>query len=210
METKVIQNKTLGLSLNVEVPATVEAYDELAGEKGACLNDANNQTLYQNWNSQFRKKLCIRLAETKNVEWPEKTDANGDVVRGPDKANGEPGAALKIPEKKFFDILRPQFDTAELFKIAQEVADEIKFNPAPSRAAGPNKGQINQAEQIYAAVVGGSSSEGSVAESCKTETGRELAEFGTVDWADGETMVATLANMIKYDDDQQKQNNKFL
>lgn len=207
METKVIQNKTLGLTLNIEVPATVEAYDELAGEKDSCLNDAINQTLYQSWNSKFRREMCNEAGKKAGMEWPPaKVDENGEPSRRPNKADGSPGSIILMPEKKYFDILRTKIDPKELLDLAKTVASEIPFDPAPSRSTGPNKTQLNEAEQLFvAATAGGSSSPGSIEESCKTVTGKPLSDFGEVNWDDQETMVETLANMIRYDDLQQKQ-----
>lgn len=71
MQTK--KFSSLGLEINLNVPSTVEEFDQNAGKTGACLDEAINNVVYRGMLAEYREALLHGLPEVK--------DAAGNITR---------------------------------------------------------------------------------------------------------------------------------
>lgn len=101
-----ITQNTLGITLIIAgVPSTAAEYDEMAGEVGACVDSAVDDSVYRGWLTKFRPAFIEALTEKSGVK---KEDGEKDAVYCKRIAAG---------------ILSQE----ELQTVGQNVADDIEF-----------------------------------------------------------------------------------
>lgn len=147
-----INNNCLGFKLAVNVPSSVEEFDQMAKKTGAALLSATMNVVYRSWNNQFRAAFASfietqtgikRLTEVvKNKDGSDKIDAEGNVVEKYTETEADyvdrAFAHLVHTEKKAATVEALQAAYAE---DAQRIADGIAFDPSESEKApaGPKK-----------------------------------------------------------------------
>lgn len=149
--TKVYTNTTLDCTFPVKVPSTADEFDQMAGRKGACVEEAIRNIIYRSVNHEFRAKLCAKLEEHTGIPRETKTTGEGDSAK----------TEYTETEKKYKArlILSGAVDQERCQIFANEIAKEIKFDPSPSkRRGGPTKEIQIAAESILNAIEMGQSS----------------------------------------------------
>lgn len=164
----VYTNTTLDCTFPVKVPSTADEFDQLAGRKGACVEEAIRNIIYRSVNHEFRAKLCAKLEEHTGIPRETKTTGEGDSAK----------TEYTETEKKYKARLiidgHVDQETCQIF--ANEIAKEIKFDPSPSkRRGGPTKEIQVAAESILNAISMGQSSPEIVSAKVAAKLG--LADF---------------------------------
>ena len=149
--------KTLGFEININVPETVEEYDNLAKKAGACLESAVLNTIYRAVLNVFRSDFCEALE--KKVGIARKTKPSGRKVK--DEAGKDTEEDILIydeTESEYFDrvLAETKTEKSAYSDIANEVAATMVFDPSASekKPAGPKKTAkkyLDAATQIQAA-----------------------------------------------------------
>jgi hypothetical protein len=140
MVTKTV--KTLGLQINVNVPSSVEEYDTMAKQVGACLESGVLNTIYRSYLAEFRSTFSDKLAEKTGIARATKPsgkfekDENGKDTETPILVYAE-------TESDHFDrvLVETKTEKSAYQDLATEVADSIAFDPSASERApaGPKK-----------------------------------------------------------------------
>jgi hypothetical protein len=150
--------QSCGYKLSFTGQDTVEEYDEAAGEPGAALKDAVNNTIYRStlpeWQNAFGKLLQERTKIPREID----PDATARV-----KARAKnPNDTKAVPERfrTYNTRVRKLYAGAdgenggdpakvkELETWAQEVAASITVDPSPARVSAIAKGDLLKAEDI--------------------------------------------------------------
>lgn len=146
-----VKVNSLGYDLDYQVPSSVEEFDQLAKQAGACLREATNNIIYRSTLAVFRDTFCEKVSEatgiarkTKIVK-PEVRDAEGKVTQ-------EQTEAWDETEKVYLDRVAAElvssgaYPTVEAAKaslagLAQETINGIAFDPSKAEraSAGPKK-----------------------------------------------------------------------
>lgn len=153
-----IVNNTLGFELPVQIPATAEIFDQLAGKAGTCLDLACRQLMYGNiWNGQFRVLLAKAIAEKLNIEIPDKPDGKKKKRRLPEGGTEE--YIEKLETKAFMaKVVADKLMTeAELKVLAEQIAKEVgHLQVTPETTCGKLPKELEQmAEGVVAAAEAG-------------------------------------------------------
>lgn len=148
-----------GIPLKFNGPESVEEYDKLAGKAGAIVEDAATAVIawstLPEWQEAFVKKLIDVTGSTRLVD---------EAATKKAKERAEDASKVKdVLEKETAYIKRAQAtlkagtpltgvaDIAAFNALAQEVADGIAIDPAPSKKSGkPKKDLLEKAQQILA------------------------------------------------------------
>lgn len=171
--TKVYTNTTLDCTFPVKVPSTADEFDQMAGRKGACVEEAIRNIIYRSVNHEFRAKLCAKLEEHTGIPRETKTVGEGDSAR----------TEYTETEKKYKArlILNGHVDQEKCQIFANEIAKEIKFDPSPTkRRGGPTKEIQVAAESILNAIEMGQSTPDIVSAKIAAKLGLSdfVASFG--------------------------------
>lgn len=129
------QVRSLGLVLNVNVPASYEEFDALAKRPLAALEEATANVLYRSWMADFREKFCEALEVETGIarafESKELKSKNED---------GSPKTTEVWSENEGEYVNRvlatKKVEIATFQALADKIAAEITFDPAqPERKA---------------------------------------------------------------------------
>lgn len=117
--------RSLGVEVSVQVPATVDEFDQNAKSVGACLREAVSNVVYRGVLAEFRDAFCDAVEEKSGVERKrkdsgKKTEA-GEVILIVDESEGEYLRRVRA-EKGWTE------DNSVLQSIANEVATELVFD----------------------------------------------------------------------------------
>ena len=139
-----ITAKTLGFTININVPSSVEEFDQLAKKVGACLNEAVKNVIYRGVLNTFRAKFVEAVeAETSIAR---KTKPTGKFEK--DDAGKDTEVPILVyaeTEGDYFDRVLANPDaprTLESFTdLANRIAADLVFDPSESekKPAGPKK-----------------------------------------------------------------------
>ena len=145
-----LKAKSLGMDFTIQVPSSVEEFDQLAGREGATLDEAINNVLYRSFHAEFRptflhgsEELGIEGIEKQTgierrtkVVTPAKTDEAGKVTE-------DEVIAYDESEANYFKRVCAEkgVESTHFQPYAQEVASLLKFDPkkAPRQSSGPKK-----------------------------------------------------------------------
>jgi hypothetical protein len=143
-----------GYDLEFPGPETVEEYDQKGGEVGLCLKDALSNTLYRGTLPEWQEEFARVLESTTGVQRGIDKEATEKL-----KARAKPGAEVRsVPERfKAYNVRaratwagEDAAKLSQLAELAQQTADKIEVNPAPSPrgGAGVAKGDLLKADVI--------------------------------------------------------------
>lgn len=160
MQTTVFTNNTMGLELDVLVPATLNDAAEAFGAENV-YRAALLYGFYQKWNSAFRKGLVKKLEEVTGVKRRQQIKNGNPVSRK--NAKGEETPILES-ENTYVQFLLSEESgsglTEEDYAAAgKEVAAGISFDLEVSAEAKPAKEFYAQAKKKLAQVAAGETSE---------------------------------------------------
>lgn len=153
---KTRKQSTLGFTVGLSVPDSIAEFATLAGGENAVLEMAIDEEVFRGWLPVFRTKFVTAL---------EKSEADGGtgvarqvVGKGPKNKAGEQ-ADLFEKDTAYIKRVLASADKATLQKLAQSVADGIKFDPSESSSSSGRIGKkyITAAEGITAAINAGAS-----------------------------------------------------
>jgi hypothetical protein len=144
--------KTLGFTINVNVPSSVEEYDTAAKSVGACLDSAIKNVLYRSVLATFRDTFTERLAKQTGIERETKV-VRTKTVKGENGAadSQEDVLAWNETEGAYFarvvaalgqrDGSTEDAVIASLVPLADEVAASLVFDPSERESvpSGPKK-----------------------------------------------------------------------
>ncbi len=199
---------TLGFTVKLQVPDSVEEFAKMAGGIDKVLDMATDEEVFRGWLPVFRGKFVEALAKSTEEGG---TGVPREVVgKGPkNKAGEQPDIFEK--DTAYIKRVRAVGDKAKLNAIAQQVADLIPFDPSESSSTSGRIGKkyLTAAEGLAAAIAAGAST-------WEVVTANILAENPDFEFEfEGETGAPTidsLAAALRADEvrlaDLQK--NKFL
>jgi hypothetical protein len=131
------ETNSLGFPLTFDGPDTVEDYDRAAGKTGSCLEDAVENTIYRStlpeWQDAFAKQVEQLTGQTRQVN-AEATAAAKSRSKNPDKVKDIMETVRVFVNRATAGM--SDADKAALAKTAQETADGIVVDPAPSKRQG--------------------------------------------------------------------------
>ena len=132
---QVKQFESLGVKINLNIPSTVEEFDQNAKKAGACLDEAVNNIVYRGVLPDFRAMFCERVEKETGIARKFSTVKEGDKeVEVWDETEGKYMSRVRA-EKGW------QEDRTQLQAIADLVSPELVFDassPEP-KAKGPRK-----------------------------------------------------------------------
>jgi hypothetical protein len=152
MTTKPYQTAIAGAQFSIkDAPATVEAFNQAAGDANACLNDALANAVYRTIMPKIWRKLAERIVaagfpfDTKSVTAKDGTVSTIDVK----------------PDKKWFEraYIALQWDAAEQSSNCQAAADEVGWDMTSSRGSnsGPTQRDEKDASELLTIIQAGGS-----------------------------------------------------
>lgn len=159
VETEIIDQRMLGVTLKVRVPKTVEAFDALAGKPGACLKEGIDNIIFRGVLTKSRAAFCAAVEAGTKI--PRKTKEKGKTK---DAAGNEvPKFVFDETEGDYIErvlaTLATQRGVTEVPESElQPYADalgfggtaEVKFDPRakePGEAAKPAKRYMTAAQE---------------------------------------------------------------
>lgn len=124
--TQVITNKSLGVSVPVTVPTTLDGFLQIAPEADL-INAIVRHSFYQKWNNKFRKNFVEALVEFTKIARRPKTNAAGLTIQR--KARGGALVDELESEQSYMDYLQDEkLITAEDYqRIGLEIGATIAF-----------------------------------------------------------------------------------
>jgi len=144
---KIVTFESLGLNVNLNVPADVAEYNALApARENAVLQDAISNVVYRSSLASFRKEFVLALSKETNIprqtkEVPAgKPDAAGvqKTKLVPDETEKDYVdrviASLALAEAKTEDEIRARFQP-----LADSIAAKLKFDPSEDVSEGVAK-----------------------------------------------------------------------
>ncbi len=163
-----VKYSSLGLDVELSVPATIEEFDKNAGKVGACISEAINNVVYRGMLANFRYHFLHGISQDDlNADKENKTFAPGTKpVKGVDEISGIERKVVPVldaktgkprvkdgkpvetwdpadSEKKYFDrVLATKGVKAESFaETAKQVAAALVFDASETERAerGPAK-----------------------------------------------------------------------
>lgn len=129
-------------------PASVEEYNEAAKRDNAVLEDAVNNIIWRSTLPQWQRAFAEALAS----KYPDMPRGVDEAATSKAKARAKDATSVTpVLEKatKYIARVVAANSADDLASLAQQVADAITINPAPTvRAGGVNKGWIAKANDI--------------------------------------------------------------
>jgi len=160
MQTTVFTNNTMGLELDVIVPATLEDLAEKFSSENV-YRAALLYGFYQRWNSAFRKALVKKLEETTGVKRRQQVKNGNPVSRK--TAKGEEVPVLESENTYVQFILSEESGSGlteeDYAVVGKEVAASVDFDLEVSSEPKPAKEFYAAAKKKLAQVAAGETSE---------------------------------------------------
>lgn len=128
--------RSLGLTLAVSVPDSVEEFDQLAARAGACLEEATNNILYRSTLAAFRENFCEALEKDTGIERATKETGKKD-------SKGEPVVVFDESEADYVKrvLAEKKAEITSFQPLADSTIAAIVFDPKATerKSAGPKK-----------------------------------------------------------------------
>jgi hypothetical protein len=156
----------MGFDLTVQVPSSIDEYDQLAKKAGAALESANLNVLYRSVFAKFRSAFAEAVENNSGIARATEAVNNADGTPKVDPDTKEPVLKFTETESKYFDRACAQlhkqgaFASAEaaaasFLPTAQATIASIAFDPSETERApaGPKvvaKAYTKLAEQAQA------------------------------------------------------------
>lgn len=124
--TTTIVNKSLGVSVPVVVPTTLEGFRQIASEADL-INAIVRHSFYQKWNNKFRKNFVEALIEFTKVARRPKTNSAGVIIQR--KARGGELVNELESEQSYMDYLQDEklISAEDYNRIGLEIGATIPF-----------------------------------------------------------------------------------
>jgi hypothetical protein len=168
---------SLGFDVPVQVPSSVEEYDQLAGRSGACLDDAINNVIYRGVLAVFRRNLASALE--KETSFPIERKQKVNAKKEPQfDAQNQPILVLAETEGDYVGRLQAHLGLDDdAFKsrfanTAATVATGLKFDPKASERA-PRTPPKTYLEAARSVIAGGGTYE-NAAKKLSAQIGRDV------------------------------------
>ena len=146
---KTYQTNSCDFELSFNGPASVEEYNEAAKREDAVLDDAVNNIIWRSTLPQWQRAFADALA----TRYPDHARIVDEAATAKAQTRAkDPSGVAPVMEKATKYIARVTAAVSDdLSALAQQVADAIVINPAPTVRAGGggvNKGWIAKAQDI--------------------------------------------------------------
>lgn len=196
---KTVQNKSMGLVVNVEVPDSVEEYNQLAGRNDACLEDAIQYNLFHSFNSEFRNKFAEAVEKETGIA---RNLNEAAMAKSPERKDGKEKTKIyENPGSYIARVLAEKGVEASAFQdVGDRIARSIKFDPSEGTRSGSGKvgkEYLAAAETIINA--GPDKLEGAIEKLESLNTGLTIERN-----SEGGVDVDTLARAIKINADRKQ------
>lgn len=207
---KKVEYKSLGVTIPVSVPESVDEYNKLAGRDNAVLDDATDSTVYRSVLNVFRESFVAGIVAATGIarKVTYKTDADGNNL-----LNEEKQPIVDTEESAATYIKRVAGDTPEKYQdIANTIAATLVFDPKVKErnAAGPKELAKRYKEAAQSIIDAGVDVAQAVAEGLSTKLGITveifLAEDGTINAA---PTIEALGNAIRADQQKEDLASKY-
>lgn len=136
---KTAQWKSMGLTVNLSVPESVEEFDANAKRAGACLDEAISNCVYRGSLAEFRDTLTEKVEEKYVVE---------RLTKDTGKKDSDGKAILTFDETEADYIKRvlaeKGLEVAALQSLADEVASAIVFDASARERKAPTPKKLAQ------------------------------------------------------------------
>jgi hypothetical protein len=152
---KQYSTNSCGYKLNFNGPDTVEEYDKRAGTVGQCLEDAVNNTIYRGTLPEWQEEFASVLEKQTGIKRETDKEATAKLksrAKNPDNVGPQP-EKFRAYNARVKGIWGNGDTTkeAQLQTWAQETADKIPVDPAPSvRQSTATKGDLAKVDDILA------------------------------------------------------------
>tara|TARA_R110000772_G_scaffold102194_7_gene202862 strand:- start:148 stop:759 length:612 start_codon:yes stop_codon:yes gene_type:complete len=193
-------SKTLGMTVNVETPDSVEDLDSMVGEKDATLKAATRYYIYHTWNPKFRAAFSDAVQAETGVERLQASKGGELQFRAP-KEGEEQGEPIMESEQHHINrALAEGIDEADLQRIATEVASGIPFTVASGgRTKKPLQKHIDAANTILAGIDSGAKTMEDFIDKFESLNSVQFSSLG--DWS-----VETVALAVRVNEDRKLKN----
>jgi len=143
--------RTLSFNLDVNVPDSVEEFDQLAGRQGACLEQAVLNIIYRSVLAQFRASFCEALEESTGIARETKDTgrtrkvktehADGSVTEETEAVLVYSETEVEYVDRVFATIAQRDGSSIDAVvaanaTLAQNIASKIDFDPSERAASG--------------------------------------------------------------------------
>lgn len=133
---------SLGLTVSISVPETVEEYNALAGRENAAVDDAVDNTVYRSVLAEFREKFCEEVEKETGIA-RKRSPVLDDKGEPKKDKNNNPVITFDETEGKYIArvLAEKGYDDAGTFQaIADAIATNLKFDPSVrERTSGGGK-----------------------------------------------------------------------
>lgn len=180
---KTVIQDTLGIKVKLDVPSTNEEVDQLMNQKDGAAAAAVDKYIFHSWLGNFRKKLCVILAEKSGLA----------------QAEGE-------TDKTFVDRIRASDTGIDIQAEAQALADNLPVNMGGASSGRVAKRYLDRASAIITAITAGESSFDRVVTNLE---GRNIG-LSIPREKDGSVTEESLAYALKADEERLKSMNSIL
>lgn len=137
-----VKFNSLGLNISIDVPSSIDDFDQLAGKTGEALNQAVRNVVYRSTLPVFREELCNAIAAKTGIERNAEFEVDEQTKEiKKDEKTGEP-IFLRWSETEAKYLKRVAGDNVEQFaELANGIAAQLAFDPTASapKASGPKK-----------------------------------------------------------------------
>jgi len=189
--------KTLGQEVTLDAPDTPGEFDNLIGQKDACLNTAIKHAVYHTWHSKFRTAFAQALEENSSIK--RQQIRKGNALQFELTKDGAKGAPIMESEQAYVNrVEAEEYDPTEITRIAHEVAALIPFDPTPSRKTKkPLARHLTAATAIMTRVDDEETTSEEVIAKFESNNNKQFTSIG-----DGEWNIDNLAQAVRINEDR--------
>jgi hypothetical protein len=139
---KEIKVKSGGVYYAINVPETVEEFDQLAKREGAALASAIDNVIYRSANAQFRSEFADLVEKETGIERKTKVSGTREVEDEEGNKTEEDIVVYDESEGKYLNRVYAELDLeleeqrqARFQEQIEQAAEDIKFDPSERQAA---------------------------------------------------------------------------
>lgn len=180
--------RSLGLDVVLNVPSSVEEFDQNAKRQGACLDEAINNCVYRGCLAEFRDSFQAVVAEKTGIQRATKPVIDPDTKQ-PKVVDGEALEEWEESEAKYIGRVRREKgwldnDNGVLQGWADEIASALVFDAsAPERKAPKPKKLGDKFRAVAQRIFGNNTQEKYAKQFALVFTGDKEKDIDLLGWA---------------------------
>jgi hypothetical protein len=145
--------KCVGVKYKINVPDSVEEYDQAAGKSGACLESGVKNVIYRSTNAQFRSLFADAVETETGIERERQVVGEKTVKDEEGNETTEEVVGFAETEKAYLDRVYAELDldteekvVAEFGELIADVEVKLVFDPS---GRDPAAGKTKKAKKRY-------------------------------------------------------------